>query len=194
VQILILDGALGTELARRGWDVSDCLWSARVVLDNPEAIEQIPFDYLEAGARCITTGSYQISFEGFEKAGIAREDTANALTMSVDTAQRARSRFLNIYPGQKTPPVAASVGPYGASLADGSEFHGNYRASFAELLAFHANACFASEKPIQVFLHAKRSLPCKKQKSFCKRSCSFQAFQCGFRLPAAMLCTPFMEN
>lgn len=135
MQILILDGALGTELVRRGWDVSDSLWSARVLLDNPEAIEQIHFDYLQAGARCITAGSYQISFEGFEKASIAREDTANALTMSVALPSAPAPAF-------------------------------------------------------STFITA-RSLP---QKSFCKRSCSFQTFQRGFRLPAAMVCTPFMEH
>jgi homocysteine S-methyltransferase len=149
MDILLLDGALGTELARRGWDISDSLWSARVLLDHPEAIEQIHFDYLEAGARCITSGSYQVSFDGFEKVGMTRQDAALALSQSVEIAKRARTRFLEKYPAARLPLVAASLGPYGASLADGSEFHGNYQASFIDLYAFHAQrlSCLSKAEP-----------------------------------------------
>ncbi len=146
MELLLLDGALGTELARRGWDVTDSLWSARVLLDHPEAVEQVHLDYLSAGARCITTGSYQISFEGFEKAGFSRQTTADAFFQSVEIAKRARSRFLEKQPPGTLSMVAASVGPFGASLADGSEFHGNYNSSFVELLAFHTQRMFCLAK------------------------------------------------
>ncbi len=142
MQNLILDGAMGTELARRGWDVSDSLWSARVLLDHPEAIELIHYDYLQAGADCITTASYQVSFAGFEKAGKSREATAQALTESVRVAKRARARFANRLGRRRKPLVAASVGPYGASLADGSEYHGNYGLAPEELLKFHMQRMF----------------------------------------------------
>jgi homocysteine S-methyltransferase len=137
MRILLLDGAMGTELARRGWEVSDSLWSARVLLEHPEAIEQIHYDYLEAGADCLTTASYQISFAGFERAGKTREATALALTESVRVAKEARTRFVNKSGQKREPLVAASVGPYGASLADGSEYHGNYTCDQMELLTFH---------------------------------------------------------
>jgi homocysteine S-methyltransferase len=146
MELLLLDGALGTELARRGWDVTDSLWSARVLLDHPEAVEQVHLDYLSAGARCITTGSYQISFEGFEQVGFSRHEAAKALMQSVEIAKRARARFLEKLPPASLPIIAASVGPYGASLADGSEFHGNYNCSYAELLAFHAQRLFCLAK------------------------------------------------
>ena len=139
---LILDGALGTELARRGWDVSDALWSARVLLEHPEAIEQVHYDYLVAGADCITTASYQVSFPGFRKAGKTRESAALALTESVRLAKQARARFATELKGRKEPLVAASVGPYGASLADGSEYHGNYSCTPEELFAFHLQRMF----------------------------------------------------
>jgi homocysteine S-methyltransferase len=142
MQILLLDGAMGTELTRRGWDVSDALWSARVLLEHPEAIEQIHYDYLRAGADCITTASYQVSFAGFEKAGKSREATALALTESVRIAKRARTRFANEFGQRREPLVAASVGPYGASLADGSEYHGNYACERMELLTFHMQRMF----------------------------------------------------
>ncbi|MBZ5541576.1 MAG: homocysteine S-methyltransferase [Acidobacteriia bacterium] len=133
----ILDGGLGTELASRGCDISDSLWSARVLLEQPEVIEGVHFDYLRAGAECITTASYQVSFQGFARAGLGREETIRALRESVAVARRARGRFQAAQPHGRVPLIAASVGPYGASLGDGSEYHGNYNCSAAELLAFH---------------------------------------------------------
>ena len=138
MSLMILDGALGTELCRRGFDTSDSLWSARVLLDHPEAVEQIHLDYLEAGAACITSASYQISTEGFEKAGLTREDADRAFVDSVEIAKRARARFRAKFPAVRSRLVAASVGPYGGCLADGSEFHGNYDISPRKLLRFHS--------------------------------------------------------
>lgn len=140
--ILLVDGALGTELARRGWDVRDSLWSAGILLQKPEAIEQVHYDYLQAGADILTTASYQVSFPGFEKAGKTREATALALTESVRLAKNARKRFAGQAKGRKEPLVAASVGPYGASMADGSEYHGNYTCDPVELLTFHMQRMF----------------------------------------------------
>lgn len=134
---LLLDGGLGTELARRGCKVSDALWSARVLLENPEAVERVHLDYLEAGADVITTASYQVSFAGFARAGLSRADAVAALEQSVVVAQRARTKHLARAEATRAILVAASVGPYGATLADGSEFHGNYDFSFDELVLFH---------------------------------------------------------
>ena len=138
MSLMMLDGGMGTELARRGWDVTDSLWSARVLLEHPEAIEQVHYDYLKAGADCVTTASYQVSFEGFAKAGLAREAAAEALARSVEVAKQARLRFREKLGGRREPLVAASLGPYGASLADGSEYHGNYACSRADLFVFHS--------------------------------------------------------
>lgn len=146
---LILDGALGTELARRGCDVSDALWSARALLDAPQAIEQVHLDYLTAGAEVITTASYQVSFEGFARAGLSAADAERALIESVAIAQRVREKFAasrnhrrdrgssGAHPPQRAIRIAASAGPYGATLADGSEFHGNYGLGFDALVEFH---------------------------------------------------------
>ncbi len=134
---LLLDGGLGTELARRGCHVSDALWSARALLEDPAAVERVHLDYLEAGADVITTASYQVSFAGFARAGVSRANTVAALHESVAVARRAREKHLARAGAARAILVAASVGPYGATLADGSEFHGNYDLSFDALVAFH---------------------------------------------------------
>ena len=133
----ILDGGLGTELASRGCDVSDSLWSARVLLEQPDVVEGVHFDYLRAGADCLTTASYQVSFAGFARAGLSRDDTIRALRESVAVARRACDRFRAAQPDGRVPLIAASVGPYGASLGDGSEYHGDYNCSAAQLRTFH---------------------------------------------------------
>lgn len=134
---LILDGGLGSELDRRGCNVTDSLWSARVLLENPALIEQIHLDYLDAGAECVTTASYQVSAGGFARAGLTDQAATSALRDSVMAARRACETFAARNPSQRMPFVAASVGPYGATLADGSEFHGNYDCNFEDLVRFH---------------------------------------------------------
>jgi len=141
-KFLILDGGLATELECRGCDLNNDLWSAKVLIDNPEEIKSVHTAYLEAGCDIITTASYQASFEGFEKYGFDRETASNFLKQSVQIAQEARSTFLLQYQNEvgksneekeefqlktkKTPLIAASVGCYGAFLADGSEYDGSY--------------------------------------------------------------------
>jgi len=133
--VLVLDGGLGSELERRGCYTRDTLWSARVLLDEPEQIARVHRDYLEAGADCIISASYQISFEGFERAGLCAFDTERALRGSVAIAQQECSEFEKKHGRHAL--VAASVGPYGAMLANGAEFHGNYGIGLEELMAFH---------------------------------------------------------
>jgi homocysteine S-methyltransferase len=137
MSLRILDGGLGTELASRGCDLSAPLWSARVLLDQPQVLEQVHLDFLQAGADCIATASYQVSSRSFARAGLGPGDALRALQDSVAIARRARDRFQALRTGRPAPLIAASLGPYGASLADGSEYHGNYSCSPAELLAFH---------------------------------------------------------
>ncbi|BBF85040.1 homocysteine S-methyltransferase [Aquitalea magnusonii] len=135
---LLLDGALATALEARGFDLADPLWSARVLLEAPQAIGQLHLDYLQAGADIITTSSYQASFEGFARRGLDRQQAAGLMQLSVDLALQARQRFMAEQPETVTAPlVAASVGPYGAMLADGSEYRGDYGLSVAQLMDFH---------------------------------------------------------
>lgn len=132
----VLDGGLATELQRRGCDVSGPLWSARVLDEAPEAIRQLHLDYLRAGADCISTASYQVSAMGYAELGCPRTDAARAIRSSVEIAEDARS----IYGRESDRPVliAVSLGPYGAALHNGAEFHGRYGTGFEELVAFHA--------------------------------------------------------
>lgn len=137
---LVIDGALATELERRGYDLKDDLWSAKILLEKPEAIEQLHYDYFEAGADCVITASYQATIEGFMKRGLNRDEAIDLLKRSVELAIEARDEFWNDEThrvGRSKPFVAASVGPYGAYLADGSEYRGNYGLTEKELMDFH---------------------------------------------------------
>jgi homocysteine S-methyltransferase len=133
----VLDGGMATELERRGCDISGPLWSAHVLDASPSVITEVHLDYLRAGADCISTGSYQISAKGYRELGRSANDSAAALRESVAIAEEARDQ----YSKEDGRPVfiAASLGPYGASLHNGAEFHGRYNISFDDLVAFHGD-------------------------------------------------------
>lgn len=137
---VVLDGALATELERRGCDLRDPLWSARVLIEAPELIQQVHADYFVAGADCAISASYQATFEGFARRGLGADAATELLRRSVELAVAARDVFwadpANRL-GRPRPFVAASVGPYGAYLNDGSEYRGDYGLSEDELIAFH---------------------------------------------------------
>jgi homocysteine S-methyltransferase len=126
---IVLDGGLSNRLESQGCDLADELWTARLLRDDPGQIEAAHAAYVRAGARVLITGSYQASFEGFERAGAGRREAAALFRRSVSLAREAA--------GRQTVWVAASVGPYGAVLADGSEYRGRYGLSVRELAAFH---------------------------------------------------------
>ena len=130
--VLINDGGLATELEARGHDLSDPLWSARLLADDPHEIAAIHAAFYRAGAAIATTASYQASFEGFASRGIDRAAAAGLLCRSVELAKTARDEA-----GASGLVVAASVGPYGAALADGSEYRGRYGLSVAALRRWH---------------------------------------------------------
>ncbi|HXV62868.1 MAG TPA: homocysteine S-methyltransferase [Vicinamibacteria bacterium] len=139
-RFVILDGGLATELERRGADLHDPLWSAKLLLDAPEMLEELHYDYFAAGADVGTSASYQASFEGFGARGIDESGAEHLLRLSVDLVRRARERFWSDErnrAGRIAPLVAASVGCYGAILHDGSEYRGDYGLSRAELRTFH---------------------------------------------------------
>jgi homocysteine S-methyltransferase len=132
--VLITDGGLATELEARGHDLSDHLWSARLLVDAPAEIKAAHLAFFRAGAVIATTASYQASFDAFEARGIGRDDAVRLLRRSVELAQAARDEMAG---DGRERWVAASVGPYGAALADGSEYRGRYGLSVADLAAWH---------------------------------------------------------
>ena len=128
---VVLDGGLATLLEEHGHDLSSDLWSARLLRDDPAAIERAHREFFTAGAEVATTASYQVSFEGFGAEGADRDEVERLLRRSVELAAAARD---DVAPDGW---VAASVGPYGAVLADGSEYRGDYDLDVAGLRAFH---------------------------------------------------------
>ena len=138
--LAIVDGALATELERRGCDLNDALWSAKVLMEQPELIRQVHLDYFNAGADIAITASYQATVEGFAKRGLNREQALDLMKKSVQIAQSARDEFWSNEANRVNrvrPLVAGSVGPYGAFLADGSEYRGDYKLTEGELIDFH---------------------------------------------------------
>lgn len=132
--VLVSDGGLATELETRGHDLSDALWSARLLMDAPGEIKAAHLAFFRAGAMIATTASYQASFGGFAARGVTRRDAVRLMRRSVELARAARADM----PGDGTRRwVAASAGPYGAALADGSEYRGRYGLSVAELVRWH---------------------------------------------------------
>jgi homocysteine S-methyltransferase len=181
--VLLLDGGLATTLEAVGHSLQDDLWSARLLLEDPQAIRQVHEVFLHAGADCILTASYQASLAGFRKRGLSEAAAAEVLRISVRLGQQARSAVLQarqasarsaaLWPGP-APLVAASVGPYGAALADGSEYHGDYGVTSATLRDFHESrwqilaasgadllACetIPSHQEVQVLLEMFRATP-----------------------------------
>lgn len=139
-KIVIIDGAMATELESRGCDLNDDLWSARILMEQPELIRAVHLDYFNNGADIAITASYQATMEGFAKRGLSREEALDLIKKSVRLAQEARDEFWAKEEnriGREYPLIAGSVGPYGAYLADGSEYRGDYNLSEDELIAFH---------------------------------------------------------
>lgn len=138
----VLDGGLATQLEARGQDLSDALWSARLLLDDPQAIRQVHADYLWAGADCIITASYQATIPGFETRGLTPDQARALISLAVELAVEERNNYWSQLPPAERalrlrPLVAASVGPYAAYKADGSEYTGNYDLDEDALLSFH---------------------------------------------------------
>lgn len=138
--VLILDGAMATELESHGCDLNDRLWSAKVLMENPDLIGRVHRDYFEAGADVAITASYQATVQGFRERGLSGAEANALIQRSVRIAVEARDAFwaeAALREGRPKPLVAASIGPYGAFLADGSEYRGDYALTEAELMDFH---------------------------------------------------------
>ncbi|MBS0898603.1 homocysteine S-methyltransferase [Pantoea dispersa] len=134
---LILDGALATELEARGCNLADTLWSAKVLMENPELIYQVHYDYFAAGANVAITASYQATPLGFAARGLDSGQASALIRQSVALAQRARDDYRAASGSEAPLLVAGSVGPYGAYLANGAEYRGDYALPAAEMKDFH---------------------------------------------------------
>jgi homocysteine S-methyltransferase len=142
--VVVLDGGLSNALRDRGAVLGDDLWTARLLRDDPEAIIDVHCAYFRAGADVATTASYQASVDGFVRHGMEAATAGALIARSVELAHEARARVADDQAletggpgGTRRLRVAASVGPYGAVLHDGSEYRGGYGLSVAALRAFH---------------------------------------------------------
>ncbi|GLU08906.1 hypothetical protein SLE2022_257900 [Rubroshorea leprosula] len=134
----VIDGGFATELERHGQDLNDPLWSAKCLVSSPHLVRRVHLDYLDAGANIIITASYQATVQGFEAKGFSSEEAESLLRRSVEIASEAREIYLerctkdscdlvqNEKIAERPVLIAASVGSYGAYLADGSEYSGDY--------------------------------------------------------------------
>ena len=137
---MVIDGSMSTPLERMGCDLNHTLWTARVLAEQPELIRQVHLNYLRAGADCGITASYQASIPGLLSAGYSLEEAEMLISRSVKIFLEARSQWWEDEgksSGRMFPLCLASVGPYGAYLADGSEYRGNYQIADEELRIFH---------------------------------------------------------
>lgn len=138
---LVLDGAMATELEKRGVDTDNDLWSAMALVHSPESIVDVHRSYFEAGANIAITDSYQANVPAFLKAGLTAEQSGKMIFDSVKLAQKARDAYAKTLEDsvrQATPLlIAGSIGPYGAYLADGSEYTGDYDLGADEYKSFH---------------------------------------------------------
>jgi len=136
---LLLDGGLATQLEAQGSDISGMLWSAALLKTDPAAIRRATRAYLDAGADIVASASYQASRRGFASIGLSADEADDLMRLSVDLTRQARDAYLADHPERAfVPLVAASIGPYGATLHDGSEYTGDYAISTGELHDFHA--------------------------------------------------------
>lgn len=134
---LLIDGGHSTVMEEMGCDLDHELWSAKLLDSDPESIVKAHELYIKSGAQCLATASYQGTIEGFMKLGHSKSQAKALLLKSVDLVTVAIDNMIQKAIIKNRPLIAASIGPYGAYLADGSEYHGNYDVSDEVLIAFH---------------------------------------------------------
>ena len=137
---IILDGGFATELEKKDLDLKDRLWSAKIIAEDPDAVRDVHLSYLNAGADCIITSSYQATVPGFIAAGYSRSEAVELIGKSFRIASEAVKLFYETSPDMSKRPhpfIAASAGCYGSFLADGSEYRGDYHLDLKEYKDFH---------------------------------------------------------
>ncbi|WP_283599381.1 homocysteine S-methyltransferase [Ligilactobacillus salivarius] len=132
---VVLDGAMSTPLERLGADTNNDLWTAKALIDNEELVYEVHKMYFEAGADLIITDTYQANVQAFEKVGYSEKEARNLIKKAVKIAQKARDDYENRT--GKHNYIAGTIGPYGAYLANGSEYRGDYELSTKEYQQFH---------------------------------------------------------
>ena len=106
--VLILDGAVGTELEKMGVPMHGEVWCAAALDTHPDAVRQLHEDYIDAGADIITSNSYASSPHNLEAVGLGdRAAELNALSM-----QLAREAIANTAPSRPVW-VAGSMSSFG---------------------------------------------------------------------------------
>ena len=152
---VVLDGGLATQLEFQGHNLDSALWSARLLRDDPDAIVQAHLAYFTAGAQVATTASYQASLAGFAQAGISQAEAEQLIRRSVRLAEQARASMQD----GNDRWIAGSVGPYGAALADGSEYRGDYHLTVNELRTWHRpRIALLTEAGVDIL--ALETIPC----------------------------------
>ena len=137
---VVLDGSMGTGLAEKGFELNTALWTAGALVTAPKLVQQVHLDYLRAGADCGITDSYQATIPGFMAQGYTREEAEHYIALSVRLMRETGEQWWQEEgkaQGRPHPVTAGAAGPYGAYLADGSEYTGAYEISEEELRAFH---------------------------------------------------------
>ncbi len=140
---IVIDGAMATELEKLGVDTDNELWSATALIENPDAITAVHKSYFQAGADIAITNTYQANVSEFIKMGLSKQDSRNLIIQAVQLANRARIKYYRGLSKEERdlradyPLIAGSVGPYGAYLADGSEYTGDYSLSEKQYFDFH---------------------------------------------------------
>lgn len=140
---ITIDGAMSTALESLGYNTQSDLWTAAAIIDHPELIYKVHYDYLEAGADLIMTDTYQANIYAFEKHGYSKEEAEGFITRAVKIARQARKDYEN-QTGRHAY-IAGTIGPYGAYLADGNEYRGDYELSEEDYRKFY-------EKKVQLIL------------------------------------------
>ncbi|MCI2056449.1 MAG: homocysteine S-methyltransferase [Oscillibacter sp.] len=138
--LVILDGAMATELERKGLNLNDSLWSARALVEQPDMIKAVHYDYFVSGADCSTSASYQATIPGYLKSGYTKSEAESLIARSMTLLLAARDEWWaneGRDSGRPHPLAAAAIGPYGAFLANGSEYTGDYTCTEEEYRAFH---------------------------------------------------------
>lgn len=135
---LIVDGAMATELEKRGVDTANELWSAMALIHDPQAVRAVHLSYFEEGASIAITDTYQANIPAFERIGLSEEEARRLIATAAHEAIAARGEYRSVHPTEDRPLlIAGSIGPYGAFLADGSEYTGSYTLTNAQYRAFH---------------------------------------------------------
>jgi homocysteine S-methyltransferase len=138
--VMVIDGAMSTALERMGCNLADSLWSAKILTEAPEKIAQVHYDYFKAGADASITASYQATIPGFMAKGYTRKEAENFIVKSVELLREARDRWWKEEGSRSNrayPLCLGASGPYGAYMADGSEYRGHYPVGPEELARFH---------------------------------------------------------